>query len=313
MSTPRFGDSVRASCLILTMVLVCGCVNEEPSQLLDHDARLALDEVLQSAVAAGDIPGVVAMVVDRDGVLYTGAAGVMDADGSRPMQVDAIFRIASMTKPITSLAVMILVEEGLLALDAPASDYLPELAGREVLVSVDAENASVVTRPASRPITIRDLLRHTSGVGYSFCSHELLEVARSTSIPARERPLLHDPGAKWTYGSSTAFLGWIIEAVTGQSLPEFLDERITHPLGMNDTSFDLAAEDRHRLVAAYSRGDTGLVGQPNPDPYEPEIRGDGGLLSMAGDGGRFIQPILGRGSLGGVRLRRGVLDRRDGP
>jgi len=253
-------------------------------------------------VAAGDVPGVVAIVVDRDNVLYSGAAGVMDAKGAQAMQPDAIFRIASMTKPITSLGIMILVEEGMLSLEAPASDYLPELERREVLVSVDVDNSSVTTRPASRPITTRDLPRHTPGFGYSFSRPALLEVSRGTEIPPREHPILHDPGTRWTYGMGTAFLGWIIEEVSGQSLPEFFASRITGPLGMEDTSFDLAPENHGRLVAMYRRGDAGLVGEPNPDEHPPEIRGDGGLLSTAGDYARFVQMILGKGARSEVRV-----------
>ena len=295
----RYGPWICVT-LSTALALACGAGTESP--LVSDDTRLALDEVLRSAVAAADVPGVLAVVVDRDGVLYSGTAGVMDAEGEQAMQPDAIFPIASMTKPITSLGIMMLVEEGRVLLDAPAADYLPELEDREVLVSVDAGNSSVTTRPASRPITIRDLLRHTSGFAYGFSSPALLEVSRGTSIPARAHPILHDPGTRWTYGPSTAFLGWIIEEVSGQSLPEFLASRVTGPLGMEDTSFDLAPENRGRLVATYRRGDAGLVGEPRRDEYQPQIRGDGGLLSTAGDYARFVQLILGGGARGEVRL-----------
>ena len=269
---------------------------------MNDNTRAAFDEVLRSAVDANEVPSVVAMVVDRDNVLYSNSMGVMDSAGTEAMRPDAIFQIFSMTKPITSLGIMILQEEGLLSLDDPASDYLPELADREVLVSVDADSSSIKTRPASRPITIRDLLRHTSGIGYTFSSLELLEVSKITSIPAREFPILHDPGTRWTYGMSTAFLGWIIEEVSSQPLSEFLASRITDPLGMVDTSFDLAPEDHGRLVATYQRADTGLEGQPRPDQYQPRVRGDGGLLSTASDYARFVQLILGGGEREGTRV-----------
>jgi CubicO group peptidase (beta-lactamase class C family) len=292
---------MKAICLILSTAFVAACGSEGDPPLLNDDTRLELDAVLQSAVGEGALPGVVALVVDRDRVLYRGAAGVMDTDGSEPMAPEAIFQIFSMTKPITSLGVMILQEEGLLSIDDTASDYLPELADREVLLGISADS-SVRARPASRPVTIKDLLRHTSGFGYTFSSPELLEVSRSTPIPARSYPLLHDPGDRWTYGMSTAFLGWIIEEVTGQSLPDFLSSRITGPLGMEDTSFDLAPQDHGRLVATYRRVDGALEGQPRPDQYQPLVRGDGGLLSTASDYGRFAQLILGGGKLGGVRV-----------
>jgi CubicO group peptidase (beta-lactamase class C family) len=263
--------------------------------------RASLDDVLRASVDAGHVPGVVAMVVDRDGVLYRGASGVMDATGAESMRTDAIFRIASMTKPITSVGIMMLKEEGLLDLDDPASDYLPLLAGREVLVSVDPATSTVRTRPASRPISIRDLLRHTSGIGYGFSSHEASQLSSAGIVP-REQPILHDPGARWTYGMGTAFLGWIIEGVSGQALPDFFESRILGPLGMDDTAFKLAEPNRSRLVASYRRVNGVLEGRPNAEVYRPTVRGDGGLLSTADDYALFLQLILRRGELGGIRL-----------
>lgn len=178
---------MRSACLapclaITTLLAAAGAESESPS--VSASGKAALDAVLSAAVDAGDVPGVVAVVVDRDSTLYRGAFGVMDAAGEESMRLDAIFRIASMTKPITSVGIMMLREQGLLALDDPASDYLPELAGREVLVSVDTAASTVLTRPASSPITIRDLLRHTSGIAYGFSSHEAREVSRHTVASA---------------------------------------------------------------------------------------------------------------------------------
>ncbi len=288
--------------LVLPILLIIGFGTGKEHQIMNHYTRQALDEVLRSAVAANEVPGAVAMVVDRNDVLYSHAAGVMDAEGTEAMQLDAIFRIFSMTKPITSLGIMILQEERQLFLDDPASKYLPELADLMVLVSVDADNSSVRTRPASRPITIRDLLCHTSGIGYTFTSRELLEVSQIISVPEREYPILHDPGTQWTYGRGTAFLGWIIEEVSGQSLSDFIVCHITDPLEMVDTSFDLAPEDHGRLVATYQRTDTGLEGQPQLDQYEPMIRGDYGLLSTASDYARFMQLVLNGGRIGATRV-----------
>lgn len=285
--------------LAVGIFLVAGCSVSEPS-VLSEDQMADLDDVLRTAVEAGTVPGVVALVVNSDRVLYSRAWGVMDDVGAEPMRADAIFRIYSMTKPITSVGIMMLIEDGLLSLDDAASDYLPELSGREVLVSID--DSSMVTRPASRPITIRDLLRHTSGFGYSFSNHELLDVERYTDIPPRNQPILHDPGTRWTYGMSTAFLGWIIEAVSGESLGDFFESRIMGPLEMTDTSFDLGEEDLGRLVSTYRRVGTELQGEPRPATYRPRFRGDGGLLGTAGDYARFIQMILGHGSRDGVQL-----------
>ena len=206
---------MRALCLTAGVFLTTACFEPQPAPVVNAQVVAALDHVLRSAVAEGHIPGAVALITSRDNILYRSSFGVMDPAGAEDMRPDAIFRIASMTKPITSVGILMLFEEGLLDLDDPASDYLPELTDRKVLVSVNAANSSLVTRPASRPITIRDLLRHTSGFGYSFASHELIEVEAYTDIPPRAQPILHDPGARWTYGMSTAFLGWIIEEISG--------------------------------------------------------------------------------------------------
>jgi CubicO group peptidase (beta-lactamase class C family) len=218
------------------------------------------------------------------------------------MRADAIFQIWSMTKPITSVGIMQLVEKGALELDAAAAEYLPELKDREVLVGIDTVAATFTTRPASRPITIRDLLRHTSGFGYAFASSELVQLDRVSGLSPREQPILHDPGERWTYGMGTAFLGWIIEAVSGESLPGFLSAQVLTPLGMDDTSFELAQADTGRFVATYRRVGDRLEGEPRPDPYIPTVRGDGGLLSTADDYAHFVQMILGGGVWRGKRV-----------
>jgi len=286
----------------LGVLLVFGCSAPEQPIGLGELSRAALDSVLSAAVAAKKVPGVVALVTSSDSVLYRGAAGYMDDEAVEPMRIDAILNIASRSKPITSLGIMMLAEEGVLAIDDPASKFLPDLLGREVLVQVNPADSSAVTRPATREVTIRDLLRHTSGIGYAFSSLETLELSRATSIPEGEYPLLHDPGERWTYGMGTAFLGWIIEDVTGLPLSEFIDSRIAKPLGMVDTSPGLTPENHARLVAIYNRVDDQLQGQPRPEEYRPVFRGDGGLLSTVDDYARFIQLILADGEREGVRL-----------
>lgn len=292
---------MRISWLLVATCLLSSCGPRE-APFIDAARVADLDAVLRGAVDSGDIPGVVAVITTRDSVIYRRAFGVMDDTGKRPVRVDGIFQIFSMTKPITSVGVMQLVEEGLIQLDAPAGDYLPELRGREVLVSIDTATSTFTTRPPARDMTVRDLLRHTSGFGYAFSSPELAELDRVVGLPDRKIPLLHDPGERWTYGMGPAFLGWIIEAVSGESLSAYLNDRILSPLGMGDTSFDLAPQDKARLVALFRRvGDT-LEGQRLTVPYLPFVRGDGGLLSTADDYARFLQMILGRGEWRGKRL-----------
>lgn len=286
--------------LVIMAAWLVGCA--EATWDLDAAREASLDQVLQSAVAAGDAPGVVALVTTSDSVLYHRAYGVLDPVGEVAMRSDAIFLLASMTKPITSLGIMMLVEEGLIGLDEPASRYLPELKDRPVLVSVDSVSRTAMTRPAVREVTVRDLLRHTSGFGYGFASSQVLDLTAHTDIPAPMQPLLHDPGARWTYGMGTAHLGWILEEVTGTSLAQFLQARIFGPLGMVDTSYDLTPEKSVRLVAQFRRQGEQLTASPRPDSIRGVARGDGGLLSTAADYARFMQLVLGRGEREGVRL-----------
>ena len=290
-----------ARVMVLISLLLTAC-NLQEASFITPEREAILDGILRTAVESGDVPGVVALVTTQDSVIYRRAFGRMGPSGDKPMQTDAIFQIWSMTKPITSVGIMQLVEKGALDLDAAASDYLPELKDREVLVGIDTMASAFTTRPASRPITIRDLLRHTSGFGYAFASAELVELGRVSGLSPREEPILHDPGERWTYGMGTAFLGWIIEAVSGETLPGFLASQVLTPLGMDDTSFELAPADTGRLVATYRREGEDLVGEPLPDPYLPTVRGDGGLLSTADDYAHFVQMILGGGAWRGARV-----------
>lgn len=304
--------ALRSAVLGLTTLGVVTCGELAP-EALDSEAKASLDEVIRSAVDDEDVPGVVALVVTSDSVLYQGAFGVMDPEGDVAMRTNAIFQIFSMTKPVTSVGIMMLAEDGLLDLDSAASAYLPELKGREVFLGFDSATGELQTRPAARQITVRDLLRHTSGFGYSFSNQAVLDLIRA-GVPERDHPLVHDPGGRWTYGMSTAFLGWIIEEVSGESLPDFFRSRIFEPLGMSDTGFDLGRDDYGRLAATYRRVDGELRGEPLPEQYQPTVRGDYGLLSTASDYGRFLQMTWLRGevgrpaSLGKIRRRNG-----DGP
>jgi len=280
---------------------LAGCATA-PSWHFDTTRRQALDGLLGSAVTAGDLPGVVVLVTTKDSILYHRAFGVLDPVAGRPIEPDAVFNIASMTKPITSVVAMMLVDEGKLSLDVPASRYLPELKGRAVLVSVDSAHGTIVTRPANREVTVRDLLRHTSGIAYSFSNHELRAVERFTKISDRDAPLVHDPGARWTYGMGTAQVGWIVERVSGMALEEVLRRRIFEPLGMLETSFGLPAAKASRLMTLYRRRDGQLTARPRVDSIADPGRGDGDLISTAGDYARFMQLVLGRGAWRGTRL-----------
>ena len=286
---------------VACMLSLLGCASARPWRL-EAARQQALDEVLRSAITAGDLSGVVMLVTTKDSIVYQRAFGVLDPVAGRLLAPHAVFNIASMTKPITSVAAMMLVDEGKLGLDDPASRYLPELKGREVLVGIDSAKGTVATRPASRELTIRDLLRHTSGIAYSFSNNELRAVEQSTKISDRGAPLVHDPGARWTYGMGTAQVGWIVENVSGMSLEEFFTRRIFEPLGMQETGFSMPATRASRLMTLSRRRGGQLIARPRPDSISTAGRGDGDLISTAGDYARFMQMVLGDGARRGTRL-----------
>lgn len=287
---------------------------------------------VQRAVDEQEIAGAVVLIARGGAVGYLQAFGQADAEAKRPMREDAIFRIASMTKPITSAAVMMLHEEGRLRLADPVSLYLPEFAKQRVLAEAPADSAV----PARQEVTIRQLLTHTSGLTYHWdprlgrayreagITHGLVQdsgtLGKKMGQLAR-LPLLHQPGEKWTYGLSVDVLGSLVEAVSGMPLNQFLRERIFEPLGMTDTAFFASAPKRDRLAAVY-RGKEGggleriadgtTVTLPATEftfsvdyPYAgPRTYHSGGcgLLSTASDYSRFCQMLLEDGQLEGVRL-----------
>jgi CubicO group peptidase (beta-lactamase class C family) len=268
----------------------------------------ALDASLRGAIERKEVPGAVAQVVDRERVLYQGAFGVADVSTGRPLARDAIFRIASMTKPITSVALMQLAEQGRLGLDDAAEKYLPELAGVKVIESFDAGSGAYRLRPASRPPTVRHFLTHTSGLAYPFTS----EIWRDFRPRAGEAypfggPLLFDPGERWHYSTSTDVVGCLVEAVSGQKLEDFFREHILAPLGMNDTSYNVPEAKGARLVAQQQRGGARMDGAVELQDPQPGLTiaapiGGGGLASTADDYGRFMRMWLNGGELDGARV-----------
>src|SRR4051794_25232250 len=256
----------------------------------------SLDDTLSAAVARGDVPGVVVMAATRDRILYQGAFGKADVAQARPMTMDAIFRIASMTKAVTSVAAMQLFEEGRFALDDPAEKYLPELANLSVFESFDAASAYKV-RPAATKVTIRQLFTHTSGLAYGFTS----AIARDFKPREGEKyvagPLLFEPGTQWIYGDSVEWLGRLVEKLSGKSLEACFRERIFTPLAMPDTFYNVPEAKQARRVTVHrrkdGRADAPLTEQPNvPQRPSTTFGGGGGLLSTAPDYLRFERMIL---------------------
>jgi methyl acetate hydrolase len=268
----------------------------------------ALAKQLESSVERGDTPGVVAMVVNKEGEIFSDAAGSFDVAGKKPMPLDAIFNIASMTKPVTSVAIMMLMEEGKLTLDDPVSKYLPVFAKLQVLDTFNAVDGTYTSHPAKKVMTVRHLLTHTSGLGYSFSSPVLAKLQGpgiSPPKPEWEYPLLHEPGEKWTYGASTRILGLIVEKITGEQLENHYQRRIFKPLGMNDTSWAVAAEKQSRVPTSHRRVNGKWEEQPRqPLPSTPAVpqRGDGGLYSTVHDYGLFLRMLLNGGKLGTVQI-----------
>lgn len=293
-------------------------------------ARLArLDSALDREVDSGRIAGAVALVM-RDGqVVYERAVGEADRETQRPMTTDAIFRIASQSKALTSVAIMSLVEQGRLALYDPVSKYIPAFAHTTVAVKTDTGRAIV---PARRAITIHDLLTHTSGISYGTDSLVAPLYAAKGLGPAAgwgwytadknepicqtmERlatlPFVSQPGEHWVYGYSLDVLGCVVERVSGMPLDRFFRTRITGPLGMTDTHFYLPPAERSRLVTVYASQPGGGIA-PAPDGARGQgnyvdgprrsFSGGAGLLSTAQDYARFLQMLLDGGALGGARI-----------
>lgn len=268
----------------------------------------AVDVVLRTAIEQSDVPGAVALITDRDGVLYQGAFGVADVASHKPLSLGSMFRIASMSKPITSLAVMQLAEQGKLRLEDAAEQHLPVLGKLKVIESFDVATGGYVLRHPKGPPTVKQLLTHTSGLGYPFTSSIIRDIKLR---PGDEQPfggpLLFDPGERWHYGTSTDVAGALVEAVSGQTLVDFFREHIFTPLKMSDTSYNVPQNKESRLVAAQRRGGDKMDGVIEVQHLQPGLTiespiGGGGLVSTANDYGRFLRAFLNGGELDGARV-----------
>jgi CubicO group peptidase (beta-lactamase class C family) len=281
---------------------------------LSQPALDRLSAALNDRVASGHIPGAVALVARHGKVAYHQSFGRQDPASDKPMGTDAIFRIYSMTKAIVSVAVMMLWEEGRLLLGDPISKFIPAFADTKVgIITGDS-----YTLTASRtPITIQDLLRHTSGLTYEFRGATPIHKAYMQARVARLKqtnadqvaelaalPLLHQPGAAWEYSRSTDVLGRLVELISGQTLGAFLAERILTPLGMTDSAFSVPAANQGRIAEPFAkdpetRMDVALLDVRRPAVFES---GGGGMVATAMDYARFQAMLLGNGRLGSTRL-----------
>lgn len=325
---PAMSHYVRLLSAVAVLSFACGPaadVGPGPSPL-----AVAARAFLDDAVAEERVAGAVALVSHGDELAFFGASGMADREAGIPMTTATLFRIASMTKPVTSVAVMMLVEDGKLRLEDPLSSYIPEFA--EMSVLVDPAEPAV---PSEQVVTLHHLLTHTSGIAYRFLAPDVVaERYAELNVPdgllpidglvgdAMKRlasaPLLHEPGASFTYGLSVDVLGHVVETVSGQSLDAFLEERIFAPLGMTDTFFYVPSEKASRLAAIYgASGEKTLTKFGDEPVIEGHLElsasshlsgptsyfsGGGGLVSSVSDYFRFARMLSGGGELDGARL-----------
>ena len=292
-----------------------------PEALGLSSERLALaDRFLRERyVDKGRLKGLAYTVFRRGEIAHQAVMGLADAERGAPLQDDAIYRIYSMTKPITSVALMMLVEQGLVALDDPVARFIPSW--KNLGVFVTGMEGQWATRPCDRPMQVVDLLRHTSGLTYGFQYRTNVDAAyRRAKIGVVGKtanleemidilsgiPLEFSPGSAWNYSVSTDVIGYLVGKISGMPFETFLEERLFKPLGMVDTGFSVPSAQQHRLTACYNRGPGGITLQDDPtrSPYlEPPVlvSGGGGLVSTMADYLRFCRMILNRGELDGVR------------
>lgn len=296
----------------------------KPEQVGCSSERLKrIGMVMQRYINEGKIAGILAMVVRRGQMVYSKCFGMMDIEANKPMQFDTLFRIYSMTKPITSVAVMMLYEEGHFQLTDPISRFIPGFEDAQVLVNVTESGLELAN--LEREITIWHLLTHTSGLSYGFDENDpvdkmiqkriwsMLEQQPDTTLEQMIRdlarlPLAHQPGSAWRYSLATDVLGYLVQVVSGVSFDDFLKQRILEPLGMVDTDFYVPEDKIERFAANYGPGEEGglkVIDAPATSTFAKPTNhpsGGGGLVSTASDYVRFAQMMLNKGELDNVRL-----------
>jgi CubicO group peptidase (beta-lactamase class C family) len=264
----------------------------------------AIDEAMRGAVARKEVAGVVVMAADRKGIIYQGAFGVADIADARPLKLDALFRIASMTKAVTSTAAMQLVEQGRFAIEDPVEKYLPEFAKLSVFESFDGATGAYRLRPAAKAVTVRHLLTHTSGLGYAFTNPTVRDFKPRAGEEYPVGPLVFEPGERWLYSTSTDWVGRLVEKVSGQSLEDYFRQHIFTPLGMADTFYFVPKDKEARLVTVNRRIADGSIVKESVQPPTSGFTpiGGGGLSSTAYDYLRFTRALLNGGELDSARI-----------
>lgn len=300
------------------------------SEKISAERLQRIDNMIEQNIDSGYVNGAVALIARNGKIVYNKSFGAADLEQKKLMNNDAIFRIASQTKAITSVAVMMLFEEGKFLLDDPISRYIPTFAHPKVIDTYNSKDTTYTTIPAKREITIRDLLTHTSGIGYAqigsprvnaiyakagiqagFVTDKILLANSINKLGTL--PLVHQPGERWTYGLNVDVLGYLVERISGKSLDQFFKERIFEPLGMKDTYFYIPAAKQSRLVAVYTPDNQGRLIKLN-DSFFPGLNvnyptvngtyyaGGAGLSSTIKDYAVFLQMLLNGGVYNGQRL-----------
>jgi methyl acetate hydrolase len=264
-------------------------------------AATGIGETIRASRERRKIPAVAVAVARANHTLYEGAFGTRDAASGFPAGPSSIFAIASMTKPVTTVAAMQLVERGKLKLDEPASHYLPRLEKLQVLEGFDPATGKPQLRPAAKPVTLRRLLSHTSGFAYDTWNADMLQYGSAPEVqlrPGEPPPLAFEPGTRWAYGTGVDWAGRIVERISGLTLEKYFQQHIFEPLRMRDTSYVLPPEKFARFVSTYQRQSDGSLDEiPLVQPPQPSsFGGGGGLYSTTGDYVRFMQMILRKGS-----------------
>jgi CubicO group peptidase (beta-lactamase class C family) len=327
----RFCGRTALAAVILVLALAsllqaAALPKAKPAEVGLSVERLArLGRVMQEYVDNDKVKGVVVLLMRNGKVAYNESFGKLDPEKGTPMPLDAIFRIASQTKAITTTAVMTLFEEGRFLLDDPISRYIPELAAARVAVPSTEKGAKgYATVPVKRPITIRDLLTHTAGISYGDgpAKEEYVKAGihgwylADKDVPVGDvirrlaaLPFDAQPGEKWVYGYNTDILGYLVERVSGMSLAEYIEKRITGSLGMTDTHFFLPESKLGRFTPVYGADENGKLKLIEPAADNSYVKGPrkcfaggAGLLATADNYARFLQMLLNGGELGGVRI-----------
>ncbi|MFD2099439.1 serine hydrolase domain-containing protein [Flagellimonas iocasae] len=310
------------SLLFVGLLFFASCKKQEPEvhNLVDETVKTRIDSTLQSFVDMGDVAGTSALIFEKGKEVYYNAFGYADLKNKKPMERNTLVQIYSMTKPITGTALMTLYEEGKFQLDDPLEKYAPEFANMQVYTGYDSIAGEMILEPAKRPITIRDITRHTAGfsgrrdlpgLGEAIAEADALNRENTLADMAKKLstvPLGYQPGEHWEYGISVDVQAYLVELLSGQPYAEYVQEHVLDPLKMNDTQYVVPESKRNRMSSAYRRSGDSLIQLPNEEAHAynykkwPLTAGGWGLTSTLDDYMRFAQMLVNKGTLEGVQI-----------